>query len=247
MAIAFDLGTNGGTDSGTSITFSHTCSGSDRFLVVAVIGDVGAGAEDVTGCTYDGVAMTLADKISDTLIARFGYVFYLVNPASGANNVVASCTGSHFLAAGAASYTGVNQAGNPEVINKTFSNADADASLTTSITPLTADSWVVLGGLGFDGSGGAPSAGTGATRRTYESSFGLWAIYDSNGPQPASSYSMTWSYGQGAGSADLGSIMLAIAPTGGGGGVTRDPAQGALSLAGTTGSLGFTINMPDEV
>jgi hypothetical protein len=29
-------------------------------------------------------------------------------------------------------------------------------------------------------------------------------------------------------------------------GVTRDPGVGALSLAGATGSLGFTINMPDE-
>jgi hypothetical protein len=36
-------------------------------------------------------------------------------------------------------------------------------------------------------------------------------------------------------------------PSAGGGGSTPSPAVGALSLTGTTGSLGFTILMPDEV
>lgn len=244
MAIAFGGATDGGNTSSTSHTFAHTTTGSDRFLVVAVIGDTGGGAEDVTGATYNGVAMTLADKISDTNIARFGYLFYLVNPASGANNVVVSCTSGHFLAAGAAHWTGVKQTGNPEVTNKTFSNADVDLSLTTSITPLTADSWVILGSFGYDGSGGgSPTAGTGSTRRSFEPNFGLWGIFDSNADLPASSYSMTWTYAAGS-AADLASIMLAIAPVATGS--TPSPAQGALSLAGQGTSLGFTINMPDE-
>jgi hypothetical protein len=43
-----------------------------------------------------------------------------------------------------------------------------------------------------------------------------------------------------------GGSGLSYAAMSSGGGATATPAQGALSLAGTTGRLGFTINLPDE-
>jgi hypothetical protein len=216
MAIAFGAATDLGNTSATSLTAAHNCgAGSDRFLAVAVIGDIGSGSDDVTGVTYNGVAMTLAEKISDVVIARFGYLYTLTNPASGTNNVVVSCTTPHFLAAGAVHWTGVKQTGQPEVQNKTFSNEDVDVSLTTAITPLTANSWVILGAFGYDGAGATPPlAGTGSTRRTYDPTYGLWGIFDSNSDQPASSYSMEWHYVSGT-APDLASVMLAIAPAAG--------------------------------
>jgi hypothetical protein len=242
MAIAHGSATDLGNTSGTSLTAAYNCgAGSDRFLVVAVIGDTGGGVEDVTGVTYNGVAMTLADKISDTAIARFGYLYTLMNPASGTNNVVVSASSGHFLAAGAAHWTGVSQTGQPEVFNKTFSDNDGDFSLTTAITPNTANSWVILGSFGYDGSGATPPlAGTGSTRRTYEAAFGLWGIFDSNGPQPASSYSMEWHYVSGS-AADLGSIMLAVAPASGSS-ASSSPSSSTSASSSVSSSISSSVS-----
>jgi hypothetical protein len=54
----------------------------------------------------------------------------------------------------------------------------------------------------------------------------------------------TWTLANGA---DVAVTIAAFAPgAGGGGDVTPAPSAGALNLAGTTGRLGFTINLPDE-
>lgn len=212
MAIAFDAATDGGNNGGGSgHSFSHTCTGSDRFLMVAFGGDVGGGADDITGVTYNGVALTFAAKIVDVNIARYGYVYTLTNPSSGANTIAITTTAPHYIIAGAASYTGVSQTGQPAVIDQVYSDADPDGILTFAITPTTANSWVLLASLGYAG-GAMPSAGAGATHRSHDAAFGIWGLFDSNAPEPASSYSMTWSYGAGG---DMGSVMLAVAPAGG--------------------------------
>jgi hypothetical protein len=59
----------------------------------------------------------------------------------------------------------------------------------------------------------------------------------------AASVDPTWS---GGGSGEASAAVAVFAPGAGGGDVTPAPAAGALSLAGTTGRLGFTINLPDE-
>jgi hypothetical protein len=246
MAIAFDATTDGSSNGGGgNLSFNHTCTGSDRFLVVSFTGDVGGGADDITGVTYNGVSLTLIAKRTDASISRMGYCYGLMSPASGSNSVVISASGSHFLIGGASSYTGVSQTGQPEVTQSFYSDADADSSVTNALTPTSADSWVILSTHGYDFSNGAPTAGAGSTRRNYDPSFGLWGLFDSNGPKPASSYSMTWTYPNTG--ADMASIMFSLGPAGGGGDVTPAPSVGALSLTGTTGRLGFTINMPDEV
>jgi hypothetical protein len=245
MAIAFDATSAFDSASSTSHTHAHTCTGSDRFLAVMIVGDTGGGNDDITGVTYNSVAMTLADKIVDAGIARYVYLYTLIAPATGANNVVVSATNSHFLGVIGASYTGVSQTGQPEVTSKTYSEADADGVLAHTITPTTANSWVILGAGGYAG-GPLPQASTGSTLRVVDTSFGLIGLFDSNAALAASSQSLTWTYGGGS-SGDMGSILIAIAPAGGGGGSTPSPAAGALSLAGLGTHLGFAINMPDEV
>jgi hypothetical protein len=224
MAIAFDAATDGGHNGGGgTLTFNHTCTGSDRFLVVSFTGDVGGGSDDISAVTFNGDALTFIGKRIDATIARMGYCYGMVAPDAGTFSVSISTSGSHFLTGGATSYTGVLQTGQPEVTQTFFSDADADSSVTNAITPATADSWVILSTHGYDFSNNPPTAGAGATRRTYDPSFGLWGLMDSNGPQPASSYSMTWTYAATGG--DMGSIMFSLAPAGGGGG-GFDPASG---------------------
>lgn len=107
MAIAFDATTTGNKGSaGSSLTYSHTCTGSNLVLLVGVE----SRNNDVTGVTYATVAMT---QIGSAQVSADGLttntVWQLAAPATGANNVVVSITGTNHIASVASSYTGVDQ------------------------------------------------------------------------------------------------------------------------------------------
>ncbi len=194
MAIAFvagaDLTDNGGTTN--SLTHAYTCgSGSNRLLVVGFLGDSIGGNDDITGVTYASIAMTLAVKKTTGGTNRLQYIYYLLNPASGSNNVVISCTNNHYLIAVAADYTGVKQSGQPDATNTNISGTAGATTLTTSVTTVADNSWAILLESSYQG-GPAATAGTGATFRIAGAAFGEPSIFDSNGAvHPAGSYSMT--------------------------------------------------------
>lgn len=126
MAIAFDTSATANV-TGTSLTFSHTCSGDDRilFLWARVADDI----RSVSSATYNGVAMTsLGDAIGDT--NDHGYFFYLLNPASGANDVVITADASIEINGRSASYNGVSQTGFPD----SQTNLGVAVRTTTSVT-----------------------------------------------------------------------------------------------------------------
>lgn len=213
MAIAFDAATDGGNNGGTtnSRTFSHTCTGSDRILFVGFCGDVSPGNDDITSVTYNGVGLSLVGKRTDDNTSRMLYLYMLVGPASGANDVVISCTNNHYLLAGAVSYTGVAQSGQPDASTTNISGALA-TTLTTSLTTVADNCWTVLVEGGFNANA-APTAGAGSTRRTFDAAFGTWGLFDSNSAiTPAGSYSMTTDRS----SSDnfIAHVMASVSPTG---------------------------------
>jgi hypothetical protein len=182
---AADLGRNLGV---TSVTASYTCgSGSNRLLVVGVLGDA---TDFITGVTYAGASMTLINK-QQAGTQRWSYLFYKLNPASGANNVVVSASSSTDIYAGAADYTGVKSSGQPDA-STTNSLPTSVTSLTTSITTVTNNDWVIFLENGYSGGTFAPIAGAGDTIRVSDATDGAWGIFDSNGVvTPAGSYSVT--------------------------------------------------------
>lgn len=95
--------------SGTSLTFSHTNSGSDTFLAVG--GFVQGSAITINSMTYAGDAMTAASGNLVTGVSGNNErirAFYDTAPNSGANNVVITLSGSAGGVQGyAATYTGV--------------------------------------------------------------------------------------------------------------------------------------------
>ena len=199
--IAYDSSANGSNvNPGTSLTWSHTCTGADRILFVFTRGGNSEG-DKVTGATYAGVAMTALSQSVTTPGSAQQKVrgFYLLNPALGANNVVVSLT-SGFLAGVSSSYTGVKQSGFPDSINT--NTASSASSLTVSTTTVKNNSWTVLGAAGdyF-------SAGAGSTLRISNSSL---QVLDSNGPKtPAGATSMAVNYNI----SDLGGIIVSFAPS----------------------------------
>lgn len=109
--VAFDAAAsaNEGPNSDGSLTVSLTTTGSDRGLVagVSVEDALGSGAT-VSSVTY--AAVTMASEGSADGGAPIADMRSLINPASGANNLVCTLTTVVWgLACGGVSFTGVNQ------------------------------------------------------------------------------------------------------------------------------------------
>lgn len=170
MAIAFDTATNPALANATSNTVAHTCTGTDRFLYVSVW----MRAVTCTGVTYGGVAMT--EIGTRVLTGDSDYIahYYLKNPASGSNNIVASFSGSNYSMVGAASYTGVDQTSPLDANNNRA--ATTSSNLTTSVTTVADNCWVLASVRAH--SDGVSAAGTGTTQRATVS--GYTQMYDKN-------------------------------------------------------------------
>jgi hypothetical protein len=207
MAIAFDNATDGNINNGTSLTFSHTCSGSNRFLKVSI---KLYGANDITGVTYNGVAMShIATAVQGTEGSR-AVMYGLIAPATGANNVVISRTSSNFIAGSAESYTGVSQSGQPEASGTDF---DTAAQTTPTATVTSSNAWLV--GSGSAAFAGAPWVGySGTVVRIDNASFqGIQGSFDSNGTVSTGSQSLSFGLDGNSG-ADLAGVVAVLAPFG---------------------------------
>ena len=201
MAIALDTTTSSSSASSTSWTFSHTCSGSDRVLLVGFFKF--GGGDSVTGVTYNGVSMTQLGKgVADA--SGYVYLYGLVNPATGANNVVASSSASVQWYGEAVSYTGVDQT-TPFPDTEAY-NSSTGTSFTESITTSVADSWIILQGRN---SVGGPTAGANTTLRVSSPSTDVWFL-DSNAGRSTGSNALAWSYGT---TETCYRIIAAIAPS----------------------------------
>jgi hypothetical protein len=222
-AIAFDAATNGGNSTTGTLSWTHTTTGSNRLLVVGFKGDSTLSLDDISGVTYNGVAMTAIYTGQTAGSDRFYYLYYLLNPASGANTVQITAFNAHYLFGASASYTGVQQSGQPDAMNS--NSGTATGSLTTSVTTVADNSWVVMFGV-VSNDDGTLAAGTGATERV-ATDFNAGALFDSNASKtPAGSYSMTWTTP--GSSYNKGSLLVSFSPAGGGG-ATAPPT---LSLLG---------------
>lgn len=116
--LTFDAASSANSGNGTasSLTWSHTTSGTNRYLVVGVALRIRSSPdfERVARVTYNGVDLSLIGARNDAgdtdvRIEQWG----LVAPATGANNVVvtlaANGNGTTRMVAGAITYTGVDQ------------------------------------------------------------------------------------------------------------------------------------------
>lgn len=157
MALAFDaVSTKHESGTVSSTDLSHTCTGANRALVVMTRAyDSGV---SVTGVTYNGVALTQSGS-GDTLSNDTMQRWFLVAPATGANNITVSITPAGRVDIGAISLTGAKQSGQPDAAGSTTGNS---ATATRSITTVADNSWAILAAFS-NGASGAWSSGTNAT------------------------------------------------------------------------------------
>jgi hypothetical protein len=168
----------------SSCVVSHTVSGSNRILFAAVLNATG---DLIDEAEYNGVAMTLIDKVSvETNI--WNYLWYLVAPDTGTHDVVFANSGAATLTTicAASSYTGADQSSPIEADTTNTASGSPVTSITTGLTN-AADAWTILFSRN---DAGAQSAGAGSTQRVEDDTYSV-GLYDSNAALSAGSNSMT--------------------------------------------------------
>ena len=222
MAIAEDATSSATASSSSSLTFSHTCTGSERLLLVAVshvvIFDDVPGTQSVT---YNGVSMT---SIASTNISTgFGRVltqlFRLVAPATGAHDIVVTFSKTAYLGPTCAiSYTGVDQTTPVDT-----GSTDNDATGGTSIVISSASGDLVLDCYGLGVSN--VSEAVGADQTVEVSTDTGMGLYISSEPGGAS-ITMSWSNTDN-GPANQVAVNINAA-SGGGGTAVKDIIGGGI-------------------
>lgn len=204
MSIAFDSTAQGKSGSGsTNLTYSHTCAGSNRILVVGVVAN--DATDTVTGVTFNTIALT---KIGSAQAGSGSFLslWYLIAPATGAHNIVISrSANTAFIYGASISLTGVQQSLQPDANGLTASSGST-TTRTATATALTAGSYAIA--VGFDDNGGL-TAGTNCTLRgTIQD--GGFGIFDSSGfgSIPAGSFSMTITGSNGGQAIGMGIFKL---------------------------------------
>jgi len=191
--LAFDAPSNIQTNSVTSVTLSHTCTGSNLVLLVAIT-IIGGGS--CTGVTYNGVSMTQADTKNNVGASIQDYVFILAGPAAGTHDIIASFsgTGASILSVGGISLTGADAS--PLGVTSS-ANFTSSASPSKAITTGTANSWI-LGYASWNSNGGLPiSSGTNQTTRwnVNDATDGMAANNSTQTTTTAGSYTSSWANG----------------------------------------------------
>ncbi len=177
-AIAVDTSTRSNAVSwgaGSSATWSHTTSGSNRLLIVCTFNNGNSGSP--TSVTYNSVGLTkLQEQSTDGGGFRWD-LWYLIAPSTGANNVVVTwATGDGINNNIAVTYTGVKQSSFPDSSNT--GSTGSTASISVSTTVVASNSW--LAGC-TRASADTQSGGTNATVRQQGNTDGSQLFHDSNG------------------------------------------------------------------
>jgi hypothetical protein len=195
-AIAFSGTADLGNGTGTSYTQAYTVgSGTNRFLLVYILGDVVGGVDDPGTITYAGTAMTqMVKNLAGAAGAnRIGYLYGLAAPTPGSNNVVVNWGSSHATFALAADYTGVIQT--TPTCDGSGTNNSGTTSVTTisnTLTTTVAGDWAVMSAAwAMNQPTATYSADTGFTFRVKGVQYGTPALFDSNATLTTGSHTVT--------------------------------------------------------
>ena len=142
----FDNAADGGNNNGStaSLTYAYTVgSNSNRLLLVNVVGD--PSVDNISSVKYAGTSLSLLAKVQ-TPSDGWHYLYYLLAPATGTNNVVITAGSSHFLISEASSWYNVAQSGQPGTYKTNTELATSGVSITTSL-PATSNGAIVVESL----------------------------------------------------------------------------------------------------
>ena len=178
MAIAYDASSSDDiiNSSNTSITWSHTCTGTNKMLLTAFFSFDSTGGSKVSSMTYAGDAMTELTEVAiqSNLVTS---MWSLIAPDSGSNNIVANFSAQTYIWVAATSYTGVLQSGFPD----SSSSGATTSTVISGTTTTSADNcWAVMAAF-HSNAGASLSSGTGTVLRVTSPTEQRAAMADGNG------------------------------------------------------------------
>jgi hypothetical protein len=208
MAIAFDAPSNTSGIQQATLTVSHTCTGSNRVLI-AMTGVSASAVGNVSGVTYNGVAMTPLWNVVNGGGSTRCTGWYLIAPDTGTHDLVATFTGgggaNDEQALGGVSYTGVNQT----VAVGTHASASGSSG-TASVDVNSASGELVVDGVYF---WGAPiTEGANQTKR-WENENVAGIGFSAGQSEEAGAATVTMSWGSGSANWVIGAVPLKKAGT----------------------------------
>ncbi len=205
-----------GTGDGSSITISHTTSGTNRLMLVGISGSYSSGSPVISGVTYNGDALSLVG--SQAYSNWKVWIYKLVAPDTGTHDAVVSFSTApdQGCVVGVETFTGVDQT----TPLGTFAGANGN-SATATVDVSSATGELVFDTLWFYTTYTA-TAGAGQTQQWQTSSY---MTKGSGSIEPgASTVTMSWSIS--------GSFYWAI------GAVPIKPATSAIALTSHIPDIG---------
>lgn len=135
-------------------SFSHTLSGANSYLVVAIVD----GTDAVTSVTYGGGAMTLLKKQADTF-GTTGYLYGIATTSTGTFTVQINTSTTDVKTYGAVSYSNAKQTSQPDGSGSTAGGTAA----TRSVNIITVANGSAGVAIGWDTLATQPAAASGAS------------------------------------------------------------------------------------
>lgn len=206
-AIARDTFGIGTASAVTSHTDSITLGASATVLIV--FHAYSTGTESTP--TWNGTNMTAIAGLSNFAITSGTYkasAYYINNPTTGTANLVTGTNVSAYQQAYWCSYTGTDTT-SAVIDNNNHGTVTTGASLSSSITVNTANSWVC--GLGLNNAGPAPTTATGVMTKLTSNGNMTSILMDSAGAQTTGSKSYGFSGGNAGGSSQVMAVSIAPA------------------------------------
>jgi len=126
---------------GTTFTKSHSCSGSNRLLVVCVV-ITSSSEHTCTGVKYNGIPLSIAVQRQNTYPYTRSSIWYLVNPPSGTYNIEVTFDSDPLESASfaAISFAGADQTDPIGATGSNFVNSD---SIFVNLTTQRNNSYLV--------------------------------------------------------------------------------------------------------
>lgn len=207
-AIAINASTTA-TATGAVSTISANLGDSAATLVMVAFLTVDSNNRTVSSVTYNGHNMTFATSSS---YGRKQWVYWDVATTTATHPILVTLSGnvSNNILLAAAAYSGADTSGPLMAEASSTQFCNGCTSLTTSVTTITDNDWLV--DFGFFNDGTVPSAGANTFKRT-QSTYGnaFLDVYDSNGAKtPPGSYSLATQVGP---STNIANMVFAIKPT----------------------------------
>jgi hypothetical protein len=167
---AFDVGAVGAPVTASSLSWNHTCTGSNQILVVSTL----AQTNTVTGVTYNSVSMTqLGSAVQNSANSFWAQLWLLIGPTTGTNAVKISASGSIQMSGCSGSWSNLRQSSQPEVA--TVGGTTQTLAVTTS-----ADRALVIIGISMNNAAATANAQT--TARAQDTTNGI-LLGDNGSPQ----------------------------------------------------------------